>query len=206
MKEINELQLPDDVRYTEDHEWARVEGQKTKAGICDYAQDQLGDIVYVELPQVGDTFDKGQEFGTVESVKAVAELYMPVGGTILAVNSALEQSPELVNKDPYGEGWMIEVQPSDPAEFEALRYGLIEKVVPDDDLMDAAMELAETIMKKGPLAVVAAKKVLNRTRDLPLAAGLALESDLWSGLTATEDMKEGARAFIEKRRPEYKCK
>lgn len=120
MKEINELQLPDDVRYTEDHEWARVEGEKTKAGICDYAQDQLGDIVYVELPQVGDIFDKGQEFGTVESVKAVAELYMPVGGTILAVNSALDDSPELVNKDPYGDGWMIEVQPSEPAELEAL--------------------------------------------------------------------------------------
>ena len=120
MKGVNELQIPDDVRYTEDHEWARVEGEKTKAGICDYAQDQLGDIVYVELPQVGDTFDKGQEFGTVESVKAVAELYMPVGGTILAVNSALDDSPELVNKDPYGDGWMIEVQPSDPAELEAL--------------------------------------------------------------------------------------
>jgi len=120
MKEVNELKLPDDVRYTEDHEWARVEGEKTKAGISDYAQDQLGDIVYVELPQAGDSFDKGQEFGTVESVKAVAELYMPVGGTILAVNSALEKSPELVNKDPYGDGWMIEVQPSDAAEFEAL--------------------------------------------------------------------------------------
>ena len=120
MKEINELQLPDDVRYTEDHEWARVEGERIKAGICDYAQDQLGDIVYVELPQVGDTFDKGQEFGTVESVKAVAELYMPIGGTILAVNPALDDSPELVNKDPYGDGWMIEVQPSDPADFEAL--------------------------------------------------------------------------------------
>lgn len=120
MKEVNELQLPDDVRYTEDHEWARVEGEKTKAGINDYAQDQLGDIVYVELPQAGDSFDKGQQFGTVESVKAVAELYMPVGGTILAVNSALEKSPELVNKDPYGDGWMIEVQPSDAAEFEAL--------------------------------------------------------------------------------------
>ena len=120
MKEVSELQLPDDVRYTEDHEWARVEGEKTKAGICDYAQDQLGDIVYVELPQVGDTFDKGQEFGTVESVKAVAELYMPIGGTILAVNSALDDSPELVNKDPYGEGWMIEVQPIDAGEFEAL--------------------------------------------------------------------------------------
>ena len=120
MKEVSELQLPDDVRYTEDHEWARVEGEKTKAGICDYAQDQLGDIVYVELPQVGDTFNKGQEFGTVESVKAVAELYMPIGGTILAVNPALDDSPELVNKEPYGEGWMIEVQPVDAGEFEAL--------------------------------------------------------------------------------------
>ena len=120
MKEVSELQLPDDVRYTEDHEWARTEGEKTKAGISDYAQDQLGDIVYVELPQVGDSFDKGQEFGTVESVKAVAELYMPVGGTILAVNSALEKSPELVNKDPYGDGWMIEIEPSDPAQFDAL--------------------------------------------------------------------------------------
>jgi glycine cleavage system H protein len=120
MKEVSELQLPDDVRYTEDHEWARVEGEQAKAGISDYAQDQLGDIVYVELPQTGDSFDKGQEFGTVESVKAVAELYMPVGGTILAVNSALEKSPELVNKDPYGDGWMIEIEPSDPAQFDAL--------------------------------------------------------------------------------------
>jgi glycine cleavage system H protein len=120
MKEVSELQLPDDVRYTEDHEWARTEGEKTKAGISDYAQDQLGDIVYVKLPQTGDSFDKGQEFGTVESVKAVAELYMPVGGTILAVNSALEKSPELVNKDPYGDGWMIEIEPSDPAQFDAL--------------------------------------------------------------------------------------
>ena len=120
MKEVSELQLPDDVRYTQDHEWARVEGGKTKAGISDYAQDQLGDIVYVELPQTGDSFDKGQEFGTVESVKAVAELYMPVGGTILAVNSTLEKSPELVNKDPYGDGWMIEIEPSDPAQYDAL--------------------------------------------------------------------------------------
>jgi glycine cleavage system H protein len=120
MKKVNELQLPDDVRYTEDHEWARTEGEKTKAGISDYAQDQLGDIVYVELPQTGDSFDKGQEFGTVESVKAVAELYMPIGGTILSVNSALEKSPELVNKDPYGDGWMIEIEPSDPAQFDAL--------------------------------------------------------------------------------------
>jgi len=120
MKEIGELNLPDDVRYAEDHEWARPQGEKTKVGISDYAQDQLGDIVYVELPKVGDSFNKGAEFGTVESVKAVAELYMPIGGEILVVNTTLEESPELVNKSPYGDGWIIEIKPSDPAEFEAL--------------------------------------------------------------------------------------
>ena len=120
MKEIGELHLPDDVRYAEDHEWARSEGENTRIGISDYAQDQLGDIVYVELPQVGDTFNKGEEFGTVESVKAVAELYMPIGGEILAVNTALEESPELVNKSPYGDGWLIEVKPADSAELDAL--------------------------------------------------------------------------------------
>ena len=110
MKEIHELDLPDDIRYAENHEWARVEDGKVKVGISDYAQDQLGDIVFVELPQVGDSLDKGKEFGTVESVKAVAELFMPVGGEITAVNEALEDSPELVNKAPYDEGWMIEVK------------------------------------------------------------------------------------------------
>ena len=120
MKEISELHLPDDVRYTEDHEWARPGGDNVRVGIDDYAQDQLGDIVFVELPQVGDTFKKGQEFGTVESVKAVAELYMPVGGEVLRVNTGLETSPELVNTEPYGEGWMIEVKPTDPNEFGSL--------------------------------------------------------------------------------------
>ncbi len=120
MKEIGELQLPEDVRYADDHEWARDEGDKVRIGVDDYAQDQLGDIVFVELPQVGDSFSKGDEFGTVESVKAVAELFMPLGGEVLAVNTALEEAPELVNKDPYQEGWMIEIKPADPAEMEAL--------------------------------------------------------------------------------------
>ena len=120
MKDINELELPDDVRYSEDHEWARQVGEMVRVGISDYAQDQLGDIVFVELPQVGDTFDKGKEFGTVESVKAVAELFMPFGGEIQAVNEALEESPELVNKEAYGEGWMIEVKPADNAELDGL--------------------------------------------------------------------------------------
>lgn len=120
MKEIDELNLPDDVRYAEDHEWIRSEGDKVRIGISDYAQDQLGDIVFVELPQSGDTFEKGEEFGTVESVKAVSELYIPIGGEILSVNTALEESPDLVNQSPYNDGWMIEVKPSNSTELEAL--------------------------------------------------------------------------------------
>lgn len=120
MKEINELELPDDVRYAEDHEWARAEGDRVRAGISDYAQDQLSDVVFVELPEVGDTFEKGEEFGTVESVKAVVELYMPVGGEILAVNKTLEDAPELVNQSPYQEGWFIEIKPTDPSEMDTL--------------------------------------------------------------------------------------
>ena len=117
MKEINELNLPEDLKYTEDHEWAKFDGANVKIGIDDYAQDQLGDIVFVELPQVGDKFSKGDEFGTVESVKAVSELYMPVGGEILKISQNLEDQPELVNQSPYDDGWMIEVKPDDPAEM-----------------------------------------------------------------------------------------
>ena len=120
MKSIDELDLPENCRYTQDHEWVRAEGDKVRVGISDYAQDQLDDIVFVELPQVGDTFDKGEEFGTVESVKAVSELYMPVGGEVIAINSILEDSPQLVNESPYGQGWMIDVRPTDPTEMDAL--------------------------------------------------------------------------------------
>ena len=120
MKEISELLLPDDIRYTKDHEWARKEGSRVKIGISDYAQDQLGDIVFVELPLAGGSFSKGEQFGTVESVKAVSEIYMPLAGEILAVNEALADSPELLNKDPYAEGWMVEINPNDPAELESL--------------------------------------------------------------------------------------
>ena len=120
MKEIDELNLPDNLRYAEDHEWTRLEGGKIKIGIDDYAQDQLGDIVFVELPEIGATFAKGEEFGTVESVKAVSELFMPVGGEILAINTALEETPEHVNNSPYEDGWMIEIKPSDVAEMDAL--------------------------------------------------------------------------------------
>jgi glycine cleavage system H protein len=120
MKKISELVLSDDVRYTEEHEWARAESGKVIVGITDYAQDQLGDIVFVELPQLGSTFQKGEEFGTVESVKAVSEIYMPVSGEVIAVNSNLADSPELVNKSPYSEGWLIEVKPDDLSELDTL--------------------------------------------------------------------------------------
>ncbi len=121
MKAIEELNLPEDVRYTDDHEWAQQNGDAVRIGISDYAQDQLGDIVFVELPEVGDSFDKGEEFGTVESVKAVSELYMPMAGEIMAINEALEDEPELVNNEPYAGGWMIEIKPNDAAELEGLK-------------------------------------------------------------------------------------
>ncbi|MBN1827983.1 MAG: glycine cleavage system protein GcvH [Deltaproteobacteria bacterium] len=120
MKEISELNLPDDIHYAEDHEWARWEDETIKIGIDDYAQDQLGDIVFVDLPQPGSRFEKGEEFGTVESVKAVSELYIPLSGEIVAINKDLEDSPELVNHDPYEDGWMIEIKPDDPREYEQL--------------------------------------------------------------------------------------
>ncbi len=112
MKAIDELNLPEDVRYSTDHEWARAQEDLIVVGISDYAQDQLGDIVYVELPEVGSVLDKGQEFGTVESVKAVSELFMPIAAEVVATNAALEDNPELVNDDPYNGGWMIKVKTS----------------------------------------------------------------------------------------------
>ena len=120
MKEISELNLPGDVRYAEDHEWARLDGNKARVGLDDYAQDQLGDIVFVELPNVGDVFKKGEEFATVESVKAVAECYMPLSGEITAVNTELVDSPGLINESPYGSGWLIEIKPSDLSEMDLL--------------------------------------------------------------------------------------
>jgi glycine cleavage system H protein len=117
MKELSEVNLPEDVRYTKDHEWARKKGETFQVGISDFAQDQLGDIVFVELPEVGDRFERGDEFGTVESVKAVSELFMPLGGEVVTINETLEDAPELVNTVPYTEGWMLEIKASDPAEF-----------------------------------------------------------------------------------------
>ena len=120
MKEISELNFPDDLKYTEDHEWSKLENGEVTIGICDYAQDQLGDVVFVELPQVGDALDKGQEFGTVESVKAVSELFIPLGGEVTAINENLEDTPELVNSEPYTGGWMVKLKPADASELDGL--------------------------------------------------------------------------------------
>lgn len=120
MKAISELVFPDELRYAEDHEWVRVEAETATIGISDYAQDQLGDIVYVELPPVGKKLERGAEFGVVESVKAVSELYMPVGGEVVSVNNLLEDAPEKVNSAPYGDGWMIRIRLENPAEVDAL--------------------------------------------------------------------------------------
>jgi len=120
MKEIAELSFPEDVRYAESHEWVKAAGDTARIGITDYAQDQLGDIVFVELPDIGESFEKGAEFGTVESVKAVSELYLPVSGEIVAINEALEDAPELINNTPFSDGWMIEVKLDDSSELDAL--------------------------------------------------------------------------------------
>lgn len=111
---------PDDLRYTEEHEWARRDGDLVRVGITHFAQDQLGDVVYVDLPPLGAQVQRGQPFGEVESTKSVADLYAPVSGTLEERNEALEDRPELVNLDPYGEGWMIAIRPDDLTEFDGL--------------------------------------------------------------------------------------
>jgi len=112
--------IPDELHYSKDHEWVRVEGNVAVIGITDYAQDSLGDVVYVELPKPGDEFAANESFGSVESVKAVSEVFSPVSGEIVGINDALADTPEKVNQDPYGEGWMIRVQMSNPGEVDSL--------------------------------------------------------------------------------------
>lgn len=120
MKEINELNLPEDLKYTKDHEWARLSDDAVTIGINDYAQDQLGEIVFVELPEEGDAFSAGDEFGSVESVKAVSEIYIPISGEIVETNEVLEDAPELVNESCYDKGWLIKVKPEDTSKQDAL--------------------------------------------------------------------------------------
>lgn len=111
------MKLDPKARYTESHEWARMADEEIVCGVTDHAQETLSDVVYVELPMVGDVFDAGDPYGIVESVKAASDLYAPVGGEVVAVNEDLESAPEMVNQDPYGDGWMIRLEPSDPDEL-----------------------------------------------------------------------------------------
>jgi len=115
-----ELTYPAELRYTKDHEWARKDGANVVIGISAFAQDSLGDVVYVELPEVGDTITAGDSFGVVESTKAVSELIAPLSGKVVERNDSLVDSPETVNSDPYGAGWMIKVEPSDAGAFDKL--------------------------------------------------------------------------------------
>jgi len=107
-------------KYSQDHEWVRVEGDEAVIGISDYAQEQLSDVVYVELPEVGDSFEAGEVMATVESVKAASDVYMPIGGKVIEINDMLEEAPELVNKDPFGEAWLVRITIADPADLDEL--------------------------------------------------------------------------------------
>ncbi len=114
------MNLPENLFYTKDHEWLRVEGEYGYVGVTDFAQGELGDIVFVEVETLGETLGKEEVFGTIEAVKTVSDLFMPVGGEITEVNPELEHAPELINKDPYGKGWMVKIKLTDPAECETL--------------------------------------------------------------------------------------
>jgi glycine cleavage system H protein len=117
------MNIPAELRYTQDHEWISEEGGTATIGITDFAQGELGDIVFLELPAVGATFEAGAECGTIEAVKTVAQIFAPVSGTISEVNTALENDASLVNRDPYGEGWMIKIKMSDASQYDALLSG-----------------------------------------------------------------------------------
>jgi glycine cleavage system H protein len=115
-----DMNIPAELKYTKDHEWVKIEGDVAIVGITEFAQSELGDIVYVEIETIGETLDQEEVFGSVEAVKTVSDLFMPVSGEILEFNDALEGNPELVNSDPYGEGWMIKVKLSDASQYDAL--------------------------------------------------------------------------------------
>ena len=115
------MNIPKDLKYTKDHEWAKLDGDVVTVGITDYAQGELGDVVYVELPEVGSEIEVEESFGTIEAVKAVADLFSPVSGEIVEVNAdRLEETPETINSDPYGDGWMVKIKLSDPSQYDSL--------------------------------------------------------------------------------------
>ena len=114
------MNIPEDLKYTKEHEWVKVDGNTATVGITDYAQGELGDIVFIELPQIGDELTCMQSFGTIEAVKAVSDIYSPLSGKVVEINSALEDEPMAINRDPYGEGWMLKMEIANPPEVEQL--------------------------------------------------------------------------------------
>lgn len=112
------MNIPENLKYTKDHEWVKFDGDTGTVGITDFAQGELGDIVFIEVETVGETLDKEETFGTIEAVKTVSDMFMPVSGEVIEFNEALEDNPEIVNKDPYGEGWIVKIKVSDPSEAE----------------------------------------------------------------------------------------
>ena len=114
------MNIPDNLKYTKEHEWLKIDGDFAYVGITDFAQGELGDIVFVELPNLNDTFSQNDIFGTIEAVKTLADLYLPISGSILEINDKLDSEPELINSDPYGEGWIIKIKISNPEEIDSL--------------------------------------------------------------------------------------
>jgi len=114
------MNVPENLKYTKDHEWIRIEGDNGYVGVTDFAQSELGDIVFIEIETVGETLKKEEVFGTIEAVKTVSDMFMPVSGEILEMNPAIEETPDVVNKDPYGNGWMVKIKINDPAEINQL--------------------------------------------------------------------------------------
>lgn len=114
------MNIPQNLKYTNEHEWIRVEGEIAYVGITDYAQEQLGDIVFVDIPTVGESLEANETFGTIEVVKTISDLFLPVSGEVIELNEALEENPELVNKDPYGEGWLIKIRPENVSDVDGL--------------------------------------------------------------------------------------
>jgi len=114
------MSIPENLLYTEDHEWLRIEGDEAYIGVTDFAQKELGDIVFVEVETIEETLEKGEAFGTIEAVKTVSDMFMPVGGTVLELNELLDNEPEIINKDPYGKGWIVKIAIADKSELDEL--------------------------------------------------------------------------------------
>ena len=175
------METPQGLYYTKDHEWAKLDGDVATIGITEYAQGELGDVVFVELPAIGKKVEMGGAFGTIEAVKAVADLYAPLSGSIVAVNSALENSPELVNQSPYGDGWMVKINISDKSEIDKLMNAdVIPKrlAVLRDGLFQIGENIRAVIFSHGHLDHIGAAAILLKKLDNPNIIGRPLTMEM----------------------------